>query len=166
MRKLVEIGLLIICLPMLMGAEIYRWVDLDGIVNFTQLKPRGVPAQQIVTGKHSTIVTEAIDPLDGEPLGGQSNNGVRLTPEQQQMLDDLEAAEQVRQDEIAKIKKASCSKSRNLLGRYRARAESGCETAMALNGSWARTNASNASPAPSGEFLRTAFPDESSMLRA
>ena len=117
MRKLVEIGLLIICLPMLMGAEIYRWVDLDGIVNFTQLKPRGVPAQQIVTGKHSTIVTEAIDPLDGEPLGGQSNNGVRLTPEQQQMLDDLEAAEQVRQDEIAKIKKASCSKSRNLLGR-------------------------------------------------
>jgi hypothetical protein len=92
-------------------------VDLDGIVNFTQLKPRGVPAQQIVTGKHSTIVTEAIDPLDGEPLGGQSNNGVRLTPEQQQMLDDLEAAEQVSQDEIAKIKKASCSKSRNLQGR-------------------------------------------------
>lgn len=117
MRKLVKIGLLITCLPILMGAEIYRWVDLDGIVNFTQLKPRGVPAQQIITGTNTTVVNEAIDPLVGEPLGGQSSDGTGLTPEQQQMLEDLEAAEQVRQDEIAKIKKASCSKSRNLLGR-------------------------------------------------
>jgi hypothetical protein len=117
MRKLVETGLLIICLPLLMGAEIYRWVDLDGIVNFTQLKPRGVPAQQIVTSGSSTVSTPAIDPLAGEPQGDQSDGDPRLTPDQQQMLDDLEAAEQVRQDEIAKIKKASCSKSRNLLGR-------------------------------------------------
>ncbi len=118
MRKLIELSLLVVGLPLLMGTEVYRWVDLDGIVNFAQLKPRGVQAEHIATGAAGlTVIAEKMDQLAGLPQGSESNKGPRLSPAQQDMLNDLQAAEQVRQNEIAKIKRANCNKSRNVLSR-------------------------------------------------
>ena len=41
--------LLLAAVPLLMGAEVYRWVDANGVVNYSQMKPRGVAAEQIAT---------------------------------------------------------------------------------------------------------------------
>ncbi|MFB3104407.1 MAG: DUF4124 domain-containing protein, partial [Pseudomonadales bacterium] len=45
-----KVALLVLSIPILMGAEmVYRWIDKDGVVNYTQLLPRGVIALQITT---------------------------------------------------------------------------------------------------------------------
>ena len=44
MRAIGPFCLLALCLPLLMGAEVYRWVDKDGVVNYTQVKPRDAKA--------------------------------------------------------------------------------------------------------------------------
>ena len=40
---------LLAAIPLLMGAEVYRWVDANGVVNYSQIKPRGVPAEQLTS---------------------------------------------------------------------------------------------------------------------
>ena len=74
MRKLIEIGLLVVSLPLLMGAEVYRWTDPNGVVNFTQLKPRGVQAEHITTGAGGPmVIAEATDQLAGMAGGGEAD---------------------------------------------------------------------------------------------
>ncbi len=137
MRKLIEFSLLVMSLPVLMGAQVYRWVDSNGVVNFTQLKPPGVEAQQITTGTGSHIVVaEATDQPAGVPGGGEQTEK-NLSAEQQSMLQDLKAAELARQEEVARIKAANCTKSRNVLDRLsgtdriRVRDNNGVERIMA-----------------------------------
>ena len=137
MRKLIEIGLLALCLPVLMGADVYRWVDLNGVVNFTQLKPPGVQAQRISTGAAGpTIVREAVDEPAGLPGGGAAATP-SLSADQQNMLKGLQAAEQSRQAEVARIKQANCEKSHSVLDRLsgteriRVRDANGAERIMA-----------------------------------
>ena len=137
MRKLIEIGLLVISLPLLMGAEMYRWTDTNGVVNFTQLKPRGVQAEHITTGASGPmVIAEATDQLAGMPGGGEADDGPQLSDGQKHMLKDLQAAEQTRRDEIARIKQANCDKSRNVLNRLsgaeriRVRDDAGAERIM------------------------------------
>jgi hypothetical protein len=118
MRKLIEIGLLIVSLPMLMGSEVYRWVDPNGVVNFTQLKPRGVQAQHISTGSAGTsVIGEVTDQPVGAPGAGEPAAEGQLSSDQQNMLKGLQAAEQARRDEVARIKTANCEKSRSVLNR-------------------------------------------------
>ena len=133
MQTLCKIALLTLWLPMLMGAElVYRWVDEDGVVNYTQHLPWGVKAQQITTrdGAPSVIkdVTQAIESTARETPP--------LTSEQQAMLDELKAAELVRQQEAAKIRVANCEKAQEVLSklslssRIRVRDPSGNERVM------------------------------------
>jgi hypothetical protein len=117
MRKLIEIGLLVASLPLLMGADVYRWVDLNGVVNFTQLKPRGVQADQITTGSAGLmVVAQAAD----QPVAAPGDGEAQLTTEQQKMLKGLQSAEQARRTEIARIKGANCEKSHSVLDRLTA----------------------------------------------
>jgi hypothetical protein len=121
MRKLIEIGLLVASLPLLMGSDVYRWVDLNGVVNFTQLKPRGVQADQITTGGAGPmVVAQAADQPVGAPGAAESDGEAQLTTEQQKMLKGLQSAEQARRTEIARIKGANCEKSRSVLDRLTA----------------------------------------------
>jgi hypothetical protein len=139
-KVLTKIGLLVLGVPLLMGADVYRWVDTDGIVNYTQLKPAGVSAQRISTGAAGPMsFSDAIDEpagLPGRAGAGEAGGGPELSLDQQTMLQDLQAAERARQDEVVRIKGANCVKSRSILNRLtlkdriRVRDESGSERIM------------------------------------
>ena len=96
------------------AAEIYRWVDENGVVNYTQQKPRDTEAEAIVT---STGAPRAASESAPAPVPGSPATGEPLSAEQQKMLDGLRAAEQARQDEIARIKADNCQQSRDVLSR-------------------------------------------------
>ena len=80
-RKVCLAALLALCIPMLMGADVvYRWIDENGVVNYTQQLPRGVTAQQITTRLGApSVVTD---------VGERTETGERraLSDQQQAML--------------------------------------------------------------------------------
>ncbi len=119
-------------LPLLMGAEVYRWVDENGVVNYTQLAPQGVEAERVradtgqrIGAQPSEPATAAAEPAEPE-----------LSEAQQRMLSRLQAAEQARQEELARVKQANCERARAVLerlsvhGRVRVRGEDGQERMM------------------------------------
>ncbi len=97
------------------GADkIYRWVDENGVVNYTQQKPRDTESEAIVT---NTGAPRTVSETAPAPIATSAATGEELSPEQQKMLDGLRAAEQARQDEIAQIKADNCQQSRDVLSR-------------------------------------------------
>jgi hypothetical protein len=129
MRPIQFVWLLL--LPALGGAEIYRWVDDAGVVNYTQLSPEGIEAERIVTrGGASTVAIPTVVEVEAEdPDAG-------LSDEQKAMKARLEVAENARQAEIARIKQSNCNRSQRVLqklsskGRIRVRDAHGEEVAM------------------------------------
>lgn len=95
--------------------EIYRWVDEYGVVNYTQLKPRGTKVETITTKSGGAHVV-AEQPTEPAPVVSPAT-GQPLNAEQQKMLEGLQAAERTRQDEVAKIKEHNCRESRDVLAR-------------------------------------------------
>jgi hypothetical protein len=94
--------------------NIYRWVDDNGVVNYTQQKPSGRDAEYITTASGGArAVAEAPTPA---PVASTAT-GAPMNPEQEKMLEGLRAAEQSRQNEIAKLKEENCTKSRDVLAR-------------------------------------------------
>ena len=93
--------------------KIYRWVDENGVVNFTQQKPRGTDSEAIVTASGSPRVVKEATPT----VPASAATGDTMSPEQKKMLDGLRAAEQARQNEIAQIKADNCQQSRDVLSR-------------------------------------------------
>lgn len=133
MRNLIKASLFILGVPLLMAADVYRWVDTEGVVNYTQLKPAGIASQRISTGAAGAIrFTQVKDERAGLP----GDTGPELSLDQQTMLQDLQAAEQARQNDFVRVKGANCDKSRNVLNRLsrseriRVRDESGSERIM------------------------------------
>lgn len=130
-RLLLILGLL----PWLMGAAVYRWVDEDGVVNYSQLKPEGVDAELVSdTGERQRSrdsATPARPPAQTPPEGEQT-----LTESQQRMLSELQAAEQERQAEIARVRESNCQEARDVLqrltsrGRIRVAGDDGQERVM------------------------------------
>jgi len=105
----VRVIILLLSLPLLMGADIYRYVDANGVVNYVQQLPYGVTGERIHTVAGAPSVTETAvvtPPKPEEPA---------LDPKQQAMLDDLKKADQARKDEIARIRDANCTRSRDVL---------------------------------------------------
>jgi hypothetical protein len=47
MRTTRTLALVIVAVPLLLGADVYRWVDKDGVVNYTQRKPEGVESARL-----------------------------------------------------------------------------------------------------------------------
>ena len=95
--------------------NIYRWVDENGVVNYTQQKPRGTEVQTITTrsGGSRVVAESAAAP----PPVASNSTGAPLNAEQQKMLEGLQAAERARQEEIAKIKEDNCQQSRDVLAK-------------------------------------------------
>ena len=93
--------------------QIYRWVDENGVVNFTQQKPRDADAEAIVTNTGAPRVVDET----AAPAPTSAATGENLSPEQEKMLEGLRAAERARQDEIAQIKADNCQQSRDVLAR-------------------------------------------------
>jgi hypothetical protein len=113
MRALVKTGLVIVCLPLLTAADIYRWVDENGVVNYTQQKPRGVDAE-LVSGVRGPSQTTPKAPTPG---GNPSDTSPELDERQQRLLEDLQAAEAARRNEIARVREENCSRARGVLDR-------------------------------------------------
>lgn len=94
--------------------EIYRWVDENGVVNYTQQKPRDTESETIVTNSGAARKVSQPAPT---PAPSSVATGENLSAEQEKMLEGLRAAEQARQDEIAQIKADNCQQSRDILSR-------------------------------------------------
>lgn len=138
MRALCKLALVLGALPLLMAADVYRWVDADGVVNYTQRKPEGVDADRVRAATGERFSGELATPASAAPPTAPSAaaGGGALNPQQQAMLAALQAAEQVRREEVARILDANCQQSRSLLeqlsrsGRIRVRGDDGREQVM------------------------------------
>ncbi len=122
-------------------ADTYRWVDDNGIVNYAERVPRNVPAERVTKiadsnrPGRSSRPAPAPSPADVATSGTRSSQ-VPLNNNQKNLMSDLEAAEQVRQEQIAKIRQDNCDRSRRVLNnlsaktRIRVRNEDGTERAL------------------------------------
>ena len=130
-------------LPFLLGAEVYRYVDSNGVVTYAERLPEGVQGERILatrTGPSQTVrdldttVTGAAEST--APGGAAANDRVDLTEDQRAMLDQLRKTEEARRQELARIREANCARSRDVLerlsvsGRIRVTDASGQERAM------------------------------------
>ena len=127
----------------LSAAEIYRWVDENGIVNYTQQKPHGVAAELVgsstrrpppqVTG---TTAVATASPAAVPGLTSEAAEEPELTDKQQQILDDLKQAEADRLAALAEARVANCEKARQVLtnltkiGRVRVVGADGTQTVL------------------------------------
>ena len=118
------------------SAEVYRWVDENGVVNFTQQKPRNVASQHLVTKAGAPTLVRGAERAQAPQAASSTADGADMSTDQQQMLEDLRAAEEARQDEVARIRAANCERSRKVLanlsarGRIRVVDENGTERMM------------------------------------
>lgn len=94
------------------AADVYRWVDASGVVNYGALPPEGVNATLVSRSKSGRLRTSTAASAE---VVSDSADDDEMSPEQKAMLKDLEAAEQTRQMEVAKIRASNCEKSRKVL---------------------------------------------------
>jgi hypothetical protein len=133
MRTLCKLAFVIAALPMLMAADVYRWVDAEGVVNYTQRKPEGVDAArlQAATGQplDAAGTRYPTDPTEAVPAGVDPSPAAGEGP--QSLLARLQAAELARQAEVARVRESNCEQSRAVLsrlsdkGRIRVRGDEG-----------------------------------------
>ena len=157
----VRLIVLVLAAPLLMGSEIYRYVDSNGVVTYAQQLPYGVKGELIKTT--SGAPTVAVPSLGEPPKPAEP----KLSPEQQAMLDNLKKTEQARQEEIARIRDANCTRSKDVLerlssaGRIRVKGPDGQETKMPEEERQARIDeaqkgvVANCSPEPAAEAKPT-----------
>ena len=123
------------------AADTYRWVDDNGVVNYAERKPRGVPDNRITRvasvttrGGASSSPAPASEPASS--FRPQTQDQVELTGDQQEMLRGLQQAEIDRQAQVAQIKRDNCERSRRVLAnltakdRIRVRSETGIERVL------------------------------------
>jgi hypothetical protein len=94
--------------PLVGHAEIYKWVDQDNQIQYTQTPPpTGIASVRIESGSHAD---------EGSPRAGNSTLDERLkdSAERQQEA-DAAAARAEKEAEIARIIKANCAAARNNL---------------------------------------------------
>lgn len=129
------------------ASEIYRWVDGDGVVNYSQQQPLGVDSEQIGKKKRRRAVGPApvraqlappsLDsPAPATPSTQRPLADGDLSSEQRKMLDDLKEEEADRRVEMARVRTEQCERSRDLLDklsnndRIRLREDDGTERVM------------------------------------
>lgn len=132
MRVVWKIALALCLLPGVVSAAsdgaVYRWVDENGVVNYTQLKPEGVAAERVsANGATARSVSRSVSsaPASGQPevssVNAEGASDVPLTEAQERMLEDLKHVESERQAEISRIKKANCEEARSVLNNLTSR---------------------------------------------
>ncbi len=120
MRFVCKFCLAVWLLPLLMGASVYRWVDDNGVVNYTQMKPEGVDAV-LVNAETGTSVDRQQPPAVSQPAASADDRGAETAPKlsdsQKKMLADLRAADEARQQEVDRVRDANCKQAHDLLDR-------------------------------------------------
>ena len=125
-RRYGRVAALLVVLPCLMGAEIYRWVDENGVVNYTQQRPSNVDVdvdvEQITTRTGARRLSSEIPATPAPPAAsiGENQQG-DLTDDQQAMLERLRSTESVRQEQVAEIRTSNCKQARTMLQDLQAR---------------------------------------------
>jgi hypothetical protein len=99
------------------AAEMYRWIDKNGVVNYSQIKPEGVNAEKIETRGGAAATGSMTPPPETASTG--TPDKPKLTEEQQRKLDELKALQQQEEQQIAEIRRANCEKSRKVLERLK-----------------------------------------------
>lgn len=134
MRKLI-ISALLTCLPGLLVADIYRWVDSRGVVNYTQQKPNDVSSTLVGKSTQEPRGERAVaqpQPVAPAPTSGKPP----LTPDQQAKLDELKAQQEARAVAMAERQRANCEQAQTTLeqlttsSRIRVRGEDGSVRAI------------------------------------
>lgn len=100
-------------------AETWRWVDAEGVVNYSERKPKGVDAE-LVAGTESARRrndnrTTTATPAPPPSIPGATRAQPPLNERQQQMLAELESAEANRQAQVAKVRQENCLTARRVL---------------------------------------------------
>ncbi len=111
-------------------ADTYRWVDAEGVVNYSERKPRGVNAELV---SRSNVPRTETRPVETAAPGipGATQSQPELSERQQEMLTELQTAETDRQAQVAKIRQDNCDTARRVLenltvrDRVRVRMENG-----------------------------------------
>lgn len=145
LSRWLAVGLAVAGLSLLsptVSADVYRWVEADGTVNYGERAPRGRDYTVISRStpapgnKRGATNRPAPGPVQQPPQAAGQDDADNLSDRQRAMLERLQEAEQVRQEEIAKIRESNCATSKRVLsnmqarGRIRVRTEDGGEEAM------------------------------------
>ncbi len=142
--RMTAIVLLSTALSAPVSADVYRWVESDGTVNFGERVPknqeftiisRSAPAKagsRIIDRNYEATPNAAPRTAGGNPLPDDDN----LSEQQRAMLSEIQAAESARVAAVNKVRKANCASSQKTLsnlqtnGRIRVRNDAGEESAM------------------------------------
>ncbi len=126
--------LLSIAIAMPAVAETWRWVDAEGVVNYSERKPKDVDAELVgevrKAGTRRRVRDEA-PPAPPPAIPGATQAQPDLTARQQEMLAELENAEADRQTQVAQLREENCATARRVLenltvrDRVRVRMENG-----------------------------------------
>ncbi len=118
MRKSLVLFVLMGITGSVLAEEVYRWVDADGVVNFTQQRPREVSANQISTrDSYLNIVNNVVQNQAQSSPATTNDQSNQMDAAQREMLEGLRAEEVQRQIEFADAREANCKKSRDVLVR-------------------------------------------------
>jgi hypothetical protein len=116
MRTACKLALVIVAAPLLLGADVYRWVDEDGVVNYAQRKPEGVASARMRadTGQRVAVDTSA-------PSSAPTT--VPVTPPVADAPQNGEVAESgmPSAQELARQRTDLCQSARSVLGQLTSR---------------------------------------------
>ena len=100
-------------------AEVYRWVDENGVVNYSAQPPEGNKAQKVNARAAARPSGNSAlpSPAPAPAADDATDEASELDDRQQKMLEELKAIEAQRTQEIADIRRANCEKSREVLDR-------------------------------------------------
>jgi hypothetical protein len=129
-------------------ADMYRWVDDGGVVNYSELKPRGVSADRVtrIAGAEPSQTTRQPNrrsasstppaPVALPVIANNNADDKNLSPAQREMMRNLQQAENGRQQQVAKIRQDNCERSQRALtnlsakDRIRVRADDGSQRVL------------------------------------
>lgn len=130
------------------SADVYRWVEADGTVNYGERAPKNaeytVISRSAPTKAGSRILNKngkndtngARQVTNARAASSQQQTETNLSDHQQEMLSEIQAAEAARVAAVDKLRKENCASSKRTLsnlqatGRIRVRDKSGEESAM------------------------------------
>ena len=125
-----KLGLLMCALTGTAFADTYRWVDANGVVNYAEQMPRGVPAEQVTkiastsgsrASSANSRTTTSAQPAPVNRAPALPSSQPELNEDQQEMLRELQSAEADRQEQVARIKQDNCDRSRRVLNNLTAK---------------------------------------------
>ena len=100
---------------------VYRWVDANGVVQFTQTAPRGIPYERVSPSGRQQQAPSFYNPRRGSPAtvaassaAGEASDAApqSLSADQQQRQAALQEEAQARLSEIAEARRRNCELAR------------------------------------------------------